>query len=79
MSACIRLDFQCLNIYPFARRGEGEGLTHTTLTFSKNFHRVNKGLSKHQEVDFTPVTRELKLIMFFKDLVGAKKKYILKD
>ena len=35
---------------------------------------LDQGLSKHQEVGFTPVTKILKLIVIFWDLVGAIQK-----
>ena len=39
---------------------------------------LNQGLSKHQEVCFTPVTKITKLILAFWDLFGAIKNSILK-
>ena len=41
--------------------------------------QIHQGLSKHQEVGSTPVTKVTKLIVNFWDLLGAKKRWILKD
>ena len=38
---------------------------------------LDQGLSKHQEVGSTPVTKVTKFIVNFWDLIGAIKKYIL--
>ena len=39
---------------------------------------IDQGLSKHQEVSSTTVTKVTKLIFIFGDLLGAMKRYILK-
>ena len=52
--------------------------TNITNTTIKHTH-VYQGLSKHQEVRFTPVTKITKLIVVFWDLSGAIKKLILED
>ena len=44
-----------------------------------NTNKLNQGLSKHQEVRFTPVTKITKLIVVFWDLSSAIKKLILED
>ena len=38
-------------------------------------HCTNKGLSKPQEVGFTPLTKVIKLIVVFGDLLSAIKRY----
>ena len=44
-----------------------------------NYDILYQGLSKHQEVCFTPVTKIPKLIVVFCDPFGAIKNLILKD
>ena len=39
----------------------------------EKFTLLNQGLSKHQEVSSTPVTKVKKIIVVFWDLLGAKK------
>ena len=40
---------------------------------------MNQGLSKHQEVGFTPVTKVTKIIVVFWDLICEIERYILND
>ena len=47
--------------------------TQDFLSFSHPLVCLDQGLSKHQEVSFTPVTKVKTLIVIFWDLLGATK------
>ena len=49
------------------------------LLHEGRYTSIYQGLSKHQEVRFTPVTKITKLIVVFWDLSGAIKNLILED
>ena len=62
-----------------ARPGDDECHCLTSFIIGKIereslFTSINQGLSKHQEVGFTPVTKVPKFIVVFWDLLGAIQK-----